>query len=205
MMVSQSSQDSKSIRLIVLSILSTILALPFRMVKPLSNSFFRVYYLTAAKIKNPRFTGSIQFDGSIYLIGTGNVNIGQHSRIGPDVELGTEENGRIALGKSVRVNRGTTLVAYEQISIGDDTLIGEFVSIRDANHGVSPDKSIREQRHEAIPINIGRDVWIGRGSVILPGVTIGDGAIIGANSVVTKNIEANTIAVGTPATPIRHR
>ena len=204
-MAGRNSQESRSTQLIVLSVLSTILAFPFRMLKPLSSSFSRIYWLTAAKIKNAHFDVSVQFDGSILLGGTGKVTIGLCSRIGQSVEFGTEESGHIILGKSVRINRGTTLVAYEHISIGDDTLIGEFVSIRDANHGISPDKSIREQPHAAKAIKIGRDVWIGRGSVILPGVTIGDGAIIGANSVVTKNIEANTIAVGTPATPITHR
>ena len=204
-MTGTTTQDSKSIQLIGLSALTTMLAFPLRLIKPLSSTLSRIFWLTAAKIKNAGFDGSVQFDGKIYLIGTGNVNIGSRSRIGPGVEFGTEASGHIVLGKSVRVNRGTTLVSYEHISIGDDTLIGEFVSIRDANHGVSPEKLIREQPHTRKAIKIGRDVWIGRGSVILPGVEIGDGSIIGANSVVTKSVPAGTIAVGSPAKPLRKR
>ncbi|MBC8193602.1 MAG: acyltransferase [FCB group bacterium] len=119
--------------------------------------------------------------------------------------MGTEASGQIILGAEVRINRGTTLVAYDSIEIGNQTLIGEFVSIRDANHGISPNQPVREQAHEASAIKIGRDVWIGRGSVILPGVEIGDHSIIGANSVVSKSIPPGSIAVGSPAKPIRKR
>lgn len=204
-MLGKSSQETRSFQLILLSVLSTSLAFPFRMMKPLASSLSRLYWLTAARTKNAHFDASVQFDGKIYLNGTRNIEIGMHSRIGQSVEFGTEESGHIILGNSVRINRGSTLVAYEQICIGDNTLIGEFVSIRDANHGISPDTLIREQAHTKKAINIGRDVWIGRGSVILPGVEIGDGCIIGANSVVTKSIPSGTIAVGSPAKPMRTR
>jgi acetyltransferase-like isoleucine patch superfamily enzyme len=100
---------------------------------------------------------------------------------------------------------GTVIVSYEHISIGDHTLIGEYVSIRDANHGVEPGTPIREQPHAAEGIDIGRDVWIARGAVILKGVTIGDGAVIAANSVVTKDVEPMMIVGGIPAKPIRRR
>jgi len=192
-------------RITILSMLTSLLALPFRLLRPLKPWFTRVYYLTAAKVQHPGFSGSVQFDGKIHINGTGQVFIGERSRIGGEVEFGTEETGRITIGEGVRINRGTTLVAYRQISIGDMSLIGEFVSIRDANHGIEPGKNIREQEHDSQPITIGRDVWIGRGSVILPGVDIGDHSIIGANSVVTRSIPPGTIAVGAPAKPIRKR
>jgi len=201
----QGSPSYPSLKVTLLSVLTSVLALPFQVVKPFSSVFWRVYFLTAAKIKNPHFQGSIQFDGKINLVGTGNVSIGQRSRIGGDVEFGTEENGQIIIGNDVRINRGTTLVAYESISIGEKTLIGEFVSIRDANHGISSGQFIREQAHDVSGIRIGKDVWIGRGSVLLPGVVIGDHSIIGANSVVTKSIPPGFIAVGSPAKVIRKR
>lgn len=199
------SHKRPTLKVAILSTLASLLALPFRALRPLKSTFWRIYYLTAAKVKNPGFQGSIQFDGRIELTGTGKVTIGDRSRIGNDVEFGTEEQGEIILGEEVRINRGTTLVAYESICIGDNSLIGEFVSIRDANHGISPEMNIREQAHDARSIRIGKDVWIGRGSVILPGVEIGDHSIIGANSVVTRSIPAGTIAVGSPAKPIRKR
>lgn len=197
--------SSHSLAVRVLGKLSRLVSLPIRMMVPSAKIIKRFLYLTAAQTKLPSLHGSVQIDGFIAVVGTGNIQIGSQSRISRDVELGTEGTGKIDIGHAVRINRGTTLFAYENISIGDHTLIGEFVSIRDANHGIAPDQLVRSQDHHSRPITIGRDVWIGRGSVILPGVTIGDGSIIGANSVVTKNIEAGMIAVGTPATAVRPR
>lgn len=188
-----------------LGILSRWISKPFRMMDPLLVSMKRLIYLTAAQTKLPALHGSVQVDGPIVVVGTADIQIGLRSRISRDVELGTEENGKIKIGESVRINRGTTLFAYREILIGDHTLIGEFVTVRDANHGIAPDQLVRAQGHDSKAITIGRDVWIGRGSVILPGVNIGDGCIIGANSVVTKSIEAGMIAVGTPAKPVRRR
>lgn len=198
-------KSSHSLAVRVLGKLSQWVSLPLRIIAPSSKIIKRFVYLTAAQIKLPTLHGSVQIDGFITVIGTANIQIGSQSRISRDVELGTEGAGSIDIGHAVRINRGTTLFAYENISIGDHTLIGEFVSIRDANHGIAPDQLVRSQEHHSRPISIGRDVWIGRGSVILPGVTIGDGSIIGANSVVTKNIEPGMIAVGTPAVAVRPR
>ena len=79
------------------------------------------------------------------------------------------------------------------------------MSIRDANHGIEHGRPFRTQEHKTDAISIGSDVWIGRGSAILKGVTIGHGAIIGANSVVTHDIPENAIAVGAPARIVRYR
>ena len=84
-------------------------------------------------------------------------------------------------------------------------MIGEFATIRDANHGTEAGKTVHSQSHKAEAIQIGKDVWIGRGVAILPGVNIGDGSIVGANSVVTKSIPAGMIAVGSPANVIKKR
>jgi len=198
-------KSSYSLTVQVLGKLSRWVSLPIRMMTPGIKFIRRFLFLTAAQTKLPTLHGSVQIDGFITVVGTGNIHIESQSRISRDVELGTEGAGKISIGEAVRINRGSTLFAYENIIIGDHTLIGEFVSIRDANHGIAPDHLVRSQDHQSKPITIGRDVWIGRGSVILPGVTIGDGSIIGANSVVTKNIEAGMIAVGTPATSVRPR
>jgi len=196
---------SVSLSIRFLGTLSQWISVPIRMIDPLTAYIKRFIFLTAAQAKLPSLHGSVQIDGPITVVGTADILIGKKSRISRDVELGTEENGNIMIGESVRINRGSTLFAYKGISIGEHTLIGEFVSIRDANHGIAPDKLVRSQDHDSNAITIGRDVWIGRGSVILPGVTIGDGAIVGANSVVTKDIDSGMIAVGTPAISIRKR
>jgi acetyltransferase-like isoleucine patch superfamily enzyme len=117
-----------------------------------------------------------------------------------------DTHGQIRVGSFVTLNSGVHLVSYESITIGDDTLVGEFTSIRDANHGMDDlDTPMRSQKHDAAAIRIGRNVWIGRGCCILKGVTIGDGAVVAANSVVTKDVPANTIVGGAPARPLRTR
>ena len=108
----------------------------------------------------------------------------------------------IYLGKEVMLNYGCVLLDVCPISIGDHTLIGPYTPIYTACHSLDPLK--RKQSIEyGKPVVIGQNVWIGGGCIILPGVTIGDNSVIGAGSVVTKDIEANVIAVGNPCKVIK--
>jgi len=189
----------------ILGVLTSILAIPFRLVLPLIYPTQRILYLTLAKIRLSNLSATVQVDGPIQILGSANIKIGGRSRISRQVELGTEETGHIRIGENVRINRGSTIFSYAGVTIGDHCMIGEFVTIRDANHGIAPEEPIRSQPHNSKKINIGKDVWIGRGVVVLPGVTIGDGCVVGANSVVTKDIEPGMIAVGSPAKVIKKR
>jgi acetyltransferase-like isoleucine patch superfamily enzyme len=136
----------------------------------------------------------------------GVVNIGNYSRLGSNVIIGASKNSKINIGSNVSINQGTYIVAQQQILIGDDCRIGEYVSIRDNDHSwEDPIVLIRNQGFTSIPTFIGNDVWIGRGAVIGKGIKIGDGAVIGANSVVTKDVEAFSVVVGCPAKKIKMR
>jgi acetyltransferase-like isoleucine patch superfamily enzyme len=146
---------------------------------------------------------STQFDGPTRVPKRIALNMGPHCRLGRDIFMDTNEAGSITLGKHVRINAGSVLVSHAAISIGDDCLIGEYVSIRDANHGTQAGHPMRLQPHVSAPITIGRNVWVGRGSVILKGVSIGDGAVVAANSVVTRSVAAGTLVGGVPARLIR--
>ena len=148
---------------------------------------------------------STQLDGRVMAVGGGTLRLGERCRLGEGVLFDTAENGAITLGSHVRVNAGTVIAGSLSVFIGDDTLIGEYVSIRDANHGLASDAPIRTQPLERAAIRIGKDVWIGRGCCILKGVTIGDGAVVGANSVVTADLEAGAIHVGAPARKVGAR
>lgn len=192
-------------KLKLLSLLITILVLPLRVASPVRNFIRRVFWLTWARGQLGNVPASTQLDGPVRIHGNRRIRFGDHCRIGSNVELQTEEKGTITLGREVRLNRGTTICSYCEVTIGDYSLVGEFVSIRDANHGIEPDALIRRQPHTSEPIHIGRDVWVGRGACLLPGIEIGDGAVIGANSVVTRSIPAGAIAVGTPAKVLRYR
>ena len=183
--------------------LSIVLLL--KLAGPLRRIWRRIYLTArlAADISDMDY--SVQCDGRVHVSGTANIKLAKRCRLGMDVELRTVETGHIQIGEDTRLNRGCTLTSYAQIFIGDFTIIGELVSIRDANHGLKRGEPMRYQPHTCEPIHIGRDVWIGRGSCILPGVTIGEGAVIGANSVVTKDVPDFGIAAGVPARVIRIR
>lgn len=104
----------------------------------------------------------------------------------------------IRLGAGVFMNFGCVVLDVVEITIGDKTQIGPNVQILTADHPRNPAK--REAGLEfGRPIHIGRNVWIGGGAIILPGVTVGDDAVIGAGSVVTKNVPAGATVMGNPA------
>lgn len=108
----------------------------------------------------------------------------------------------VHLGRNVYANFNLTLVDDADIYIGDMTMIAPNVTITTATHPILP--SLREKALQYnVDVHIGKNVWIGAGVIILPGVTIGDNSVIGAGSVVTKDIPANVVAVGIPCRVMR--
>jgi acetyltransferase-like isoleucine patch superfamily enzyme len=191
-------------------VLKEAATLPFHalglLLAPARSRFIRrLFHLGCLRARLGWVSPRLQLDGPVRVDGTGRIELPEVARFGPGVYLETRDRGRIVIGENVRLNQGTMVVSYERVEIGADTLIGEYVTIRDANHGIEPGRPIRGQPHEARPIRIGEDVWIGRGACILAGVTIGRGAVIGANSVVTRDVPPGKIVVGIPGRPIRSR
>ena len=137
------------------------------------------------------------------LHGTRKITLGTNLYLYRDLYLETQESGCIKIGNDVVLSRGVHLVAYAEMVLEDGVMIGEYASIRDANHRVVPGSSVRHSGHLGKPVTICRNAWIGRGVTILGGVTIGEGAVIGANAVVTKNIPAGAVAVGITAHVIK--
>lgn len=194
---------------LIKSFIIDFLAFLFRVLRittPVMLLFARAYWLSGLRYacRTP-VPASTQFDGPVSLIGSGNLVLGEYCRIGRNVLFETNGDARIVIGNRVRINDGTIISAHTGVVIGDDTMIGEYVSIRDANHGAALGKLIRLQAHESLPIQIGRDVWIGRGVCILKGVEIADGALVGANSVITCNVQENAIFAGVPGKKIKDR
>ena len=108
----------------------------------------------------------------------------------------------VHFGKHVYANFHLTLVDDTDIYVGDDTMFGPNVTVATAGHPILP--ALREQVYQYnMPVFIGRNCWIGAGAILLPGVHIGDGTVIGAGSVVTKDIPANVVAVGNPCRVLR--
>lgn len=107
------------------------------------------------------------------------------------------EFGNIELVGDVLINANCVFLDNEKITILDNTMIGPNVTLSTVSHQVQPD--LRHKENICAPIKIGRNVWIGAGSVILPGVSIGDNSVIAANSVVTQSIPENSLFAGSPA------
>lgn len=127
----------------------------------------------------------VQFEGTIVPI---------------SIFVGTDAT--MEIGDRCYFNYGCSISSMKQVVIGADSYFGTYVSITDnAFHELDPDR--RLERPPSEPVIIGDNVWIANRVVILPGVTIGEGAAIGAGSIVTKDIPARTLAVGAPARPIR--
>ena len=148
-----------------------------------------------------RLDPSVVLEAAPEVHGTGRIRMGKGLYIYPGLYLETRGAGSIDIGHDVVISRGAHIVSYAGISIGDQSMIGEYVSIRDANHKFGDRKTLRTSGHTSKPIWIGRNVWIGRGAVVLPGVCIGDNAVIGANAVVTRDVEEGAVMVGVPAKP----
>jgi acetyltransferase-like isoleucine patch superfamily enzyme len=146
------------------------------------------------------------------LFGERYISIGEDTIIGPyaslsagvspEHDLGTDEV--ITIGARCLIGKGSGIVGHERIAIGDDVFTGHHVYITDANHGYEdPDVPIGRQFAPPRPVTIGAGSWLGHGSIVLPGATVGRHCVIGAGSVVTGEIPDYSVAVGNPARIIR--
>ncbi|MEZ9076147.1 DapH/DapD/GlmU-related protein [Vibrio cyclitrophicus] len=113
--------------------------------------------------------------------------------------------GSLFLGNNIQINPNTCI--YGRVIIGNNVMIAPNCMIASGNHGIAinDEPMITQKCTTKCPIRIGNDVWIASNSVILDGVNIGDGAIVGAGSVVTKDVPTMAIVVGNPARVIRYR
>lgn len=119
--------------------------------------------------------------------------------------LFTMPGPRIIIGDWVILGNYSIIAAKHEIVIGSYTIIGAFCQIIDHNHGMGADNLILNQTSELGSTKIGQDCWLGAGVKVLKDVTIGDGSVIGAGSVVTKSIPPYEIWAGVPAKFIRKR
>lgn len=111
----------------------------------------------------------------------------------------------ISLGDGTFVGSGCEFNAIQGISIGANCLIASGCRFIDHNHGIQFGQLMKLQEEISAPIQIGSDVWIGANCIVLKGVSIGDGAIVAAGSVVTKSVDPYAIVAGVPAKFIKSR
>ena len=144
-------------------------------------------------------------EGPIDITTPENICLGHHVRLGKDVYLGAWPKGELVVGNQSYIGRWTIVLAHQSVNIGNDCRIAPGCHITDVNHGIEPGILIREQPLVSKAVKIGDDVWIGAGSSILPGITIGNGAVVGARAVVTHDVPPNAVVLGVPAKIIRYR
>ncbi len=148
--------------------------------------------------------GGVKVYGKIHHINP-NVQVGNNVEIYPGVQFFGD--GNIVIGNNVAIGNYTIIYASKEagVYIGDNVQIAAQSYIIDTNHGIKKGILIKDQPNESAPIHIGSDVWIAANTVILKGVTIADGAVVGANALVNENIPNNGIAVGVPARVVKYR
>jgi acetyltransferase-like isoleucine patch superfamily enzyme len=165
----------------------------------------RLFYRGARLIRRPfycRGRSRLQFDKGF--------TTGHHCRF--DL-LGDKSDTakKLIIGKNCKIGDNVHIVANEKVSIGENCLMASKIFISDTSHGCysddmihsSPDVPPDDRPLFTKPVRIGNNVWVGENVCILSGVQIGDGCIIGANSVVTGDVPVNCIVVGSPAKVIK--
>lgn len=142
----------------------------------------------------------------IFIGERGKLQLGEMNTIYPGATIRIDQ-GWIETGREVSFGSGCHI--YEPragLTIGDHCMIGGGVLICGVNHGYAVRGiPMRQQPVETAPIVIGQDVWIGMGAIILPGVTLGDGSIVGAGAVVTSDVPSGAVVYGIPARLAKHR
>jgi len=140
------------------------------------------------------------------------IRIGSGTMLGPQITLSAGmvpdqqmvSDPVVSIGDRCLIGKGSGIVGHLQITIGDDVWTGHHVYITDQNHGYADlDLPISKQVMRERPVSIGDGSWLGHGTVVLPGATIGRHVVIGANSVVTGLIPDNCVAAGVPARVIK--
>lgn len=142
------------------------------------------------------------------------INLGEEltTGVGCRIEAFSNDGQKVVhFGKRVQMNDYVHICGMKSVQIGNDVLIAGKVYISDNSHGsyksnhedTSPEIIPIRRSYHIDPVVIEDNVWLGEGVVVLPGVTIGKGSIVGANSVVTKSLPKYVIAVGSPAKPIK--
>jgi acetyltransferase-like isoleucine patch superfamily enzyme len=162
------------------------------------------------RVRGVRVGRGVRVHGPVRILGDPRrVVVGDGCSLHGGVRLWTHDygpgHGRIVLGARVTLLTGVCINSFVGVFVGDDAAFGDGCYVQDNDHGTAPGVPVMRQPSHGLPIVVGRDVWLGARCIVLKGVTIGDGTVVGAGSVVVKPLPAGVVAVGVPARPVRRR
>ncbi len=191
----------------------------------IKGKIFKIIYQN----KSLRVGSNFQCDSipDINITHNGKLAIGDNVIFRRNVEIRVHNDSQIQIGNNIRIDRGVRLLAAnkalikiadgtriglysifsggDSITVGKECLISGFVYLQTSMHRYKGEENIQKQGFDHAPLIIENDVWIGAHAVILPGVTLGAGAIVGSNAVVNKSAEPGWIVGGVPAKLIKSR
>lgn len=157
--------------------------------------------------KNIKFGDNVSINGNIDIRNreNGSIVIEDDVSIDNECRLVSANNAKLTLKRGSRIGCYCIFNCGTDVVVGSNTLIAGFCYIQSSNHGLRKDEIIKKQKHTYGVIHIGNDCWIASHATITAGVTLGNGAVVGANAVVTKDLEPFSINVGIPAKKIKER
>jgi acetyltransferase-like isoleucine patch superfamily enzyme len=160
-----------------------------------------------------RWRGRLRTDGLCFIgpgvtfeIGKGaSVRLGRWSWIGHGTKIRAHE-GEVSIGAKTVMGQECTISAFQHVSIGRECIVADRVMLIDFDHGVvEVERPVRAQGIYKRDVRVGNNVWVGYGACFLRGATVGDNAVIGTLSVVTKDVPDNAVAAGAPVRVLRMR
>jgi acetyltransferase-like isoleucine patch superfamily enzyme len=160
-----------------------------------------------------RFGSRLQTEGLCFICPGVRLEIGRHAtlRIGRWAWIGhgskiRVHEGEVSIGAKTVLGQDCTISAYQHVSIGRECIVADRVMLIDFDHGVTEvERPIRLQGIYKRDVRVGHNVWMGFGSCVLRGVSVGDNSIVGTSSVCTRDVPANAVVGGVPARLIRMR
>ncbi len=133
------------------------------------------------------------------------VHLGRWTWLGHGTKVRCHE-GEVHIGARSVLGQECTITAYQHVTIGRECIVADRVMFIDFDHGVADaERPIREQGIYKQDVRVGHNVWIGYGAAFLRGVTVGDNAVVGTSSVVTRDVPPNAVVAGAPARVVRMR
>jgi acetyltransferase-like isoleucine patch superfamily enzyme len=177
--------------------------------------FNRKYFRLFARLAwlKLRWRSRLVLDGIAFVgpgvtleIGKGaKLHLGRWSWIGHGTKIRAHE-GEVHIGAKTVMGQECTISSFQHVSIGRECIVADRVMLIDFDHGVvEVDRPIREQGIYKRDVRVGNNVWMGYGACVLRGVTVGDNAIVGTSTVVTKDVPDNAVVAGVPAQLLRMR